>query len=49
MFSLKFMLLCKIMVNQADDVVGLFSSKAGLNYMGVELDAMKAIADARSK
>uniref|UniRef100_A0A0D6R5W1 PCI domain-containing protein n=1 Tax=Araucaria cunninghamii TaxID=56994 RepID=A0A0D6R5W1_ARACU len=48
-FSLKYMLLCKIMVNQADDVAGLISSKAGLNYMGVELDAMKAVADAHSK
>ncbi|KAH9295516.1 hypothetical protein KI387_039104 [Taxus chinensis] len=48
-FSLKYMLLCKIMVNQADDVAGLISSKAGLNYMGVELDAMKAVADAYSK
>jgi len=48
-FSLKYMLLCKIMVNQADDVAGLISSKAGLLYMGVELDAMKAVADAHSK
>jgi len=48
-FSLKYMLLCKIMVNQADDVAGLIASKAGLLYMGVELDAMKAVADAHSK
>eukprot|EP01018_Ginkgo_biloba_P000083 Gb_31069 [translate_table: standard] len=48
-FSLKYMLLCKIMVHQADDVAGLISSKAGLLYMGVELDAMKAVADAHSK
>ncbi|KAL4198964.1 hypothetical protein AMTRI_Chr03g142630 [Amborella trichopoda] len=41
-FSLKYMLLCKIMVNQADDVAGIISSKAGLLYVGVELDAMKA-------
>ncbi|GLT85120.1 hypothetical protein SLE2022_033200 [Rubroshorea leprosula] len=48
-FSLKYMLLCKIMVNQADDVAGIISSKAGLQYLGPELDAMKAVADAHSK
>ncbi|KAG9444125.1 hypothetical protein H6P81_015465 [Aristolochia fimbriata] len=48
-FSLKYMLLCKIMVNQADDVAGIISSKAGLLYVGPELDAMKAVADAHSK
>ncbi|GLT59588.1 hypothetical protein SLA2020_324000 [Shorea laevis] len=48
-FSLKYMLLCKIMVNQADDVAGIISSRAGLQYLGPELDAMKAVADAHSK
>uniref|UniRef100_A0A5B6YYB3 PCI domain-containing protein n=1 Tax=Davidia involucrata TaxID=16924 RepID=A0A5B6YYB3_DAVIN len=48
-FSLKYMLLCKIMVNQSDDVAGIISSKAGLQYLGPELDAMKAVADAHSK
>jgi 26S proteasome regulatory subunit N6 len=33
-FSLKYMLLCKIMTNQADDVGSLISSKAGLEYTG---------------
>ncbi|KAK8360782.1 hypothetical protein V6Z11_A04G190500 [Gossypium hirsutum] len=47
-FSLKYM-LCKIMVSQADDVAGIRSSKAGLQYVGPELDAMKAVADAHSK
>lgn len=33
-FCLKYMLLCKIMINQADDVGSLISSKAGLKYTG---------------
>lgn len=48
-FSLKYMLLCKIMVSQADDVAGIISSKAGLQHVGPELDAMKAVAAAHSK
>ncbi|KMZ75348.1 26S proteasome non-ATPase regulatory subunit [Zostera marina] len=48
-FSLKYMLLCKIMVSQADDVASIISSKAGLLYVGPEMDAMKAVADAHSK
>ena len=37
------------MVNQADDVAVIISSKAGLQYVGPDLDAMKAVADAHSK
>eukprot|EP00252_Welwitschia_mirabilis_P017755 TRINITY_DN3938_c0_g1_i1.p1 TRINITY_DN3938_c0_g1~~TRINITY_DN3938_c0_g1_i1.p1 ORF type:complete len:426 (-),score=97.58 TRINITY_DN3938_c0_g1_i1:190-1467(-) len=51
-FALKYMLLCKIMVSQADDVSGLLISnisKVGVQYEGVELDAMKAVANAHSK
>nr|GMC76128.1 26S proteasome non-ATPase regulatory subunit 11 homolog [Ipomoea batatas] len=49
-YSLKYMLLCKIMVSQADDVASIISSpKVGLQYQGPELDAMKAVADAHSK
>lgn len=46
---LKYMLLCKIMVNQADDVAGIILSKGGLAYVGPDVDAMKAVADAHSK
>ncbi|XP_052186487.1 26S proteasome non-ATPase regulatory subunit 11 homolog [Diospyros lotus] len=49
-YSLKYMLLCKIMVNQADDVAGILSSaKVGLQYQGPEVDAMKAVAQAHAK
>lgn len=37
------------MVNQADDVAGIISSKAGLQYVGPELDVMKTMADAHSQ
>ncbi|XP_078441941.1 non-ATPase subunit 9 [Wolffia australiana] len=47
--GLKYMLLCKIMVGQADDVAGLIATKAGLLYVGEEVDAMKAVAEAHSK
>ena len=33
-FCFKYMLLCKIIINQADDVGSLISSKAGLKYTG---------------
>ncbi|KAL3622363.1 26S proteasome regulatory subunit rpn6 [Castilleja foliolosa] len=49
-YSLKYMLLCMIMVSQVEDVVAIISSpKVGLQYQGPELDAMKAVADAHSK
>ena len=45
-FKLKYMLLCKIMTNDAADVPSIVNSKAGLKYVGLEVDAMKAVAHA---
>jgi 26S proteasome regulatory subunit N6 len=44
--SLKYVLLCKIMVSQADDFAGIISSKVGMKYLGSDVYAMKAVADA---
>ncbi|KAH6621173.1 hypothetical protein B0J18DRAFT_431752 [Chaetomium sp. MPI-SDFR-AT-0129] len=46
--ALQYMLLCKIMLNLADDVNQLMTSKQALKYAGKSLEAMKAIARAHS-
>ena len=46
--ALQYMLLCKIMLNQKDDVDALMTSKHALKYAGQNLDAMKAVARAHS-
>lgn len=46
--ALKYMLMCKVMCGQADDVASLISSKGGLKHQGEALDAMKAVATAYS-
>ncbi|BDA43953.1 26S proteasome non-ATPase regulatory subunit 11 [Coccomyxa sp. Obi] len=44
--ALKYMLLSKVMMKDADDVPSLVSSKAGLKHAGADVDAMLAIAKA---
>eukprot|EP01120_Amphizonella_sp_Union-15-10_P002655 TRINITY_DN12962_c0_g1_i1.p1 TRINITY_DN12962_c0_g1~~TRINITY_DN12962_c0_g1_i1.p1 ORF type:complete len:420 (+),score=95.20 TRINITY_DN12962_c0_g1_i1:88-1347(+) len=42
--ALKYMLLCKIMTNNADEISSIVSGKLALKYDGKDLQAMKAIA-----
>ena len=44
--ALKYMLMCKIMCGQAEDVGALIASKGGLQHQGEALDAMKAVSEA---
>ncbi|CDZ97314.1 pci-domain-containing protein [Phaffia rhodozyma] len=44
--ALKYMLLCKIMLNLPQDVTSLIQTKLALKYSGKEVEAMKAIAQA---
>ncbi|CAH3154536.1 26S proteasome non-ATPase regulatory subunit 11-like [Pocillopora verrucosa] len=44
--ALKYMLLCKIMLNSPDDVQSIISGKLALRYSGSQLVAMKSIANA---
>merc|ERR1712070_1042609 len=43
---LKNMILCKIMMGQKDDVAGILNGKSALKYVGIDLDAMRAISQA---
>ncbi|GAM86635.1 hypothetical protein ANO11243_046500 [Dothideomycetidae sp. 11243] len=46
--ALQYMLLCKVMLNQGDDVQTLMSGKQAQRYAGKNLDAMKAVAKAHN-
>jgi 26S proteasome regulatory subunit N6 len=46
--ALQYMLLCKIMLNLANDVNQLMTSKEAVKYAGKNLEAMKAVARAHS-
>jgi len=47
--ALKYMLLCKIMVDSSSEVYTIINGKIGIEYAGVEVDAMRAIADAHKE
>ncbi|KAI9003166.1 hypothetical protein BC832DRAFT_532372 [Gaertneriomyces semiglobifer] len=47
--ALKYMLLCKIMLNLSEDVNALVNSKLALRYAGPQVEAMRAIATAHQK
>lgn len=47
--ALKYMLLSKIMLHEANDVHAICIAKNALNYSGVDIDAMKSIAEAGRK
>eukprot|EP00127_Corallochytrium_limacisporum_P002559 Clim_evm116s128 gene=Clim_evmTU116s128 len=46
--ALKYMLLCKVMLNIPEDVAGVMQGKLALKYQGDDIDAMKAIAKAQT-
>ena len=46
--ALQYMLLCKIMLNLADDVTSLLTGKPAQKFQGKNLEAMKAVARAHA-
>lgn len=46
---LKYMLMAKIMLNISSDVYAIINGKAGVRYAGIDIEAMKATADAHKE
>jgi 26S proteasome regulatory subunit N6 len=44
--AFKLLIVCKIMMNQMDDVNNLLNGKYSVKYAGTSLDAMREIAKA---
>ncbi|PWN32324.1 uncharacterized protein FA14DRAFT_162485 [Meira miltonrushii] len=44
--ALKYMLMCKIMLNLPDDINAIIEGKLAQRYAGRDIDAMKAVAKA---
>ena len=49
MVAIKYMLLCKIMLNSISEVNQIIGAKATLGYTGKEVEAMRAMADAHHR
>lgn len=47
--AMKYMLLTKIMTNNPGEVFSIISGKAGVKHAGVDLEAMKSVAEAYKK
>jgi len=47
--ALKYMLLSKIMLHEANDVPAICIAKNTLNYSGIDIEAMKSVAEASQK